>query len=152
MAARKLTSLLLVLLAALLLAACGGDEESGSQTDDGDAPAETSDDSGTDAGDDGADDTGGGQTLELGATGAELKFDKSELEASAGTVTLRLTNDSTIPHNVALESEDGETLGEGEIVGQGETSEVTADLEPGTYTYYCSPHKGAGMTGTLTVS
>jgi plastocyanin len=29
---------------------------------------------------------------------------------------------------------------------------VTADLKPGTYTYYCTPHKSAGMTGTLTVA
>ncbi|WP_299488562.1 plastocyanin/azurin family copper-binding protein, partial [Acaryochloris sp. IP29b_bin.137] len=25
------------------------------------------------------------------------------------------------------------------------------DAAPGTYSYYCEPHRGAGMTGTITV-
>jgi plastocyanin len=29
---------------------------------------------------------------------------------------------------------------------------VTVELEPGEYTFYCTPHRGAGMTGTLTVT
>lgn len=150
----RLTMLLLVLLAALVLAACGGDDASSEDTGSGDTAAETEDDdTATDAGDDGSDDAaGGGTELELGVKGNELKFDKEELSAPAGSVTITFTNTSSIPHNVAIESEDGEALDEGEVVGDGETSTATADLEPGTYTYYCTPHKGAGMTGTLTVT
>ena len=80
----RFTTLLLVLLAALMLAACGGDDDSGS--DDGGS------------GDGGS---GGGQTLDLTATGTDLKFDKSELTAKAGSVTLKFTNGSTLQHNVA---------------------------------------------------
>lgn len=149
----RLTAILLVLLAAFLLAACGGDDDSsGDDAGSGDTAAET-DDSGSDAGDDGSDDAAaGGTALALGVKGDELKFDKDTLTAPAGKVTITLTNTSSTPHNVAIESADGETLDEGDIVGEGETSEASADLEPGTYTYYCTPHKGAGMTGTLTVT
>lgn len=153
----RFTTLLLVLLAALMLAACGGDDDSsgdeGGSEDTAaetvDDAAETTEDTGGEAGTDAA---GAGAKLELGVKGNELKFDKTELTAAAGTVTIRLTNASSIQHNVALESADGETLGEGELVADGGVSEVTAELEPGTYTYYCTPHKSAGMTGTLTVT
>lgn len=150
----RLITLLLVLVAALMFAACGGDDDGGSDggTSTDTAAETTGDDDATDAGDDGSDDAAGGQTLELSATGTSLDFDKTELTASAGSVTLHFTNDSSLPHNVAIETEDGETLAEGEIVGQGGESQVTVDLEPGTYTYYCSPHKDAGMVGTLTVT
>lgn len=151
----RLTSILLVLLAAFLLAACGGDDDSSSDdAGSGDTAAETeSDDSGDDAGDDGSDDAAaGGTPLALGVKGDELKFDEDTLTAPAGNVTITLTNSSSMPHNIAIESADGETLDEGDIVGEGETSEASAELEPGTYTYYCTPHKGAGMTGTLTVT
>lgn len=146
-------TLLLVLLAALMLAACGGEDETAGEGS-GDTATQSGDDSAADAGDDGTDDTGegGGTDLELGVDGNKLEFDKEKLEAPAGRVTITLTNTSSIPHNVAIETEDGETLDEGEVVGEGETSEASADLEPGTYTFYCTPHKGAGMTGTLTVT
>ena len=67
-------------------------------------------------------------------------------------MTLKLDNTSSIQHNVAIESEDGEELEVGDLVGADESSEITVDLEPGTYTYFCSPHKSSGMTGTLTVT
>lgn len=149
----RFTTIVLVLVAALMLAACGGDDEARSDAGSGDDSAETSDDSGTDAGDDGSDDTaGGGTTLDLTAKGTDLRYDKSELTAPAGSVTLTFTNGSTLQHNVAIEDEDGEELEVGKIVGEDGVSEVTVDLEPGTYTYFCSPHKGAGMDGTLTVT
>lgn len=144
----RFTTLLLVLLAALLLAACGGDDDS--STDDsgsGDTATETAEDTAEPSTEDDSGDTAaGGTILELGVEGNELKFDTTELTAPAGSVTLKLTNASSIQHNVAIEDE------EGELVADGGVSEVTIDLEPGTYEYYCTPHKGAGMTGTLTVT
>lgn len=39
----------------------------------------------------------------------------------------------------------------GGLLASDETFELTLD-QPGTYTYYCIPHEGAGMTGTITVT
>jgi plastocyanin len=91
---------------------------------------------------------GGGQRLALRADPTELRFDKSELAARAGRVTIVMTNPSQIGHNVSLEGD-----GHGATVGNGGTSTVSAELKPGRYTYYCSVpgHRAAGMHGTLTV-
>lgn len=115
----------------LALAACGGG-------DDGEP-------SGNGGGD--------GAALELVAgPGSELKFDQTSLEAAAGEVTITMTNEGDLPHDVAIK---GNGVDEkGEIVQNGGTSTVTATLEAGEYTFYCSVpgHEAGGMTGTLTVT
>lgn len=90
-------------------------------------------------------------TLDLAADATTLAFDQTELSAKAGKVTIDFNNPSPIPHNVVIE-EDGKELAGFEPITQGEESE-TADLKPGTYTFFCSVpgHREAGMEGTLTV-
>ena len=93
-----------------------------------------------------------GEEVELSADpGGALAFDTSELEAGAGTVTLAMANPSQIPHNVSLEGDGVDE--EGDTVGEGETSTVSAEVEAGEYTFYCSVpgHQEGGMEGTLTV-
>jgi uncharacterized cupredoxin-like copper-binding protein len=130
-----------LLLAALVaaLAGCGGDDDGGGAEA---TQAETTADSGAAA-----------QTLELEAdpSGA-LRFTQESLQANAGEVTLVMENPSSVPHNVALKG--GGVDEEGEIVGEGEESQVSATVEPGTYEFYCSVpgHEAAGMKGELTVS
>jgi plastocyanin len=97
---------------------------------------------------------GGGEatTLENPADPRELRFAKATLEAPAGEIRLVMENPSALEHNIAVR---GDGLDEkGEVVGQGETSEVTVELEPGEYEFYCSVpgHEQAGMKGTLTVT
>jgi plastocyanin len=95
---------------------------------------------------------GPGGTLKLAADESELKFDKTELTSKPGKITIDFDNPSSIPHNVEIEAEAGEVLGGTETVA---SKEVTAavELEPGTYTFFCSVpgHREAGMEGTLTV-
>jgi plastocyanin len=95
---------------------------------------------------------GGGRELTLSADpGGDLRFDTDTLEATAGQVTIQMENPSTVPHNVSIE---GRGLDEeGRTVGQGGTSTVTAELQPGEYDFYCSVagHREGGMEGTLTV-
>lgn len=147
----RAAALLLVLVTSLMFAACGGDDSADGSGKDTKTTATKSDAMTTDNSGDKA--AAGAQTLELGVDGNNLAFDKTELTAKAGSVTLKLTNDSSIPHNIAIEDADGKQLGDsGELVTSGDTSETTADLKAGTYTYYCDPHKSSGMTGKLVVS
>jgi plastocyanin len=83
--------------------------------------------------------------------GGDLSFDKQELEASAGQVTITMDNPSSLPHNVAIEGSGVNE--EGETVEQGGTSEVSAEVEAGEYTFFCSVpgHRDGGMEGTLAV-
>jgi plastocyanin len=82
-----------------------------------------------------------------------LVFDPDTLEAPAGNVTIDYTNPSSIPHNVAIES-DGEELAQGATVTGGDTGSAEAALDPGEYIFFCSipGHREGGMEGTLTVT
>jgi plastocyanin len=92
------------------------------------------------------------QELELAADpSGDFAFDTTELEAAGGPITLTMANPSPVAHNVSLEGPAVDEMGE--TVGQDETSTVSAEVEPGEYTFYCSVsgHREGGMEGTLTV-
>ncbi len=81
----------------------------------------------------------------------QLKFTASSATATAGKVTLRMQNMSSVMHDIAIK---GNGVNEvGPIVVNGGVSTVSADLKPGSYTFYCSVdgHEAAGMRGPLTV-
>jgi plastocyanin len=132
---RRITWILTVLLSmALLAAGCGGDDDNG-------------DDSGGGASSGG----GGGGALTLTADpGGAISWVPGSLSASSGSVTIKLVNESDIPHAVEVEGngveEESETI-------TGSETELTVDLEPGEYTFYCpvGDHRAQGMEGTLTV-
>jgi plastocyanin len=96
--------------------------------------------------------TGGAAGLTLAAdTSGQLAYDKKSLTAKAGAVKIDFTNNSPVPHNVTIQK--GSTnVAASATVTQSKAS-VTAQLKPGTYTFYCSvdAHRQAGMVGTLTV-
>ena len=127
-----LTATAFAATAVLALAGCGDDDD-----DDGGQPA-----------------GGGGgaaQSLEVTADpGGALKFDKTELSAKAGSVTITMPNPSDVPHAIAIR---GGVEATGETVQKDGTSTVTADVQAGSYEFYCpvGNHADAGMKGTLTV-
>jgi len=88
--------------------------------------------------------------IQVGVVEGALRFDPSELTADAGEVTFRFDNTEAMAHDFVIER-DGERIG-GTALISNESAELTVELEPGEYTYYCTPHRAAGMTGTLTVS
>jgi uncharacterized cupredoxin-like copper-binding protein len=100
--------------------------------------------------------TGGtkGNTLALAAdpTG-QLKYDKTKLNAQAGKVTIALTNESAVPHDVAVAEKSGKELGTSKEITKSSTDLVIKDLKAGSYQFFCTVpgHKQAGMVGTLTV-
>lgn len=136
-------------VAMLAVAGCGGGDDDNDSTTS--TPTTTTAPAGGDEG-------GAGKATKLDisadASGA-LEFDTDKLSAKAGEVTIDMDNPSSVPHSVSIEGNgvDEEGTGGTAGVGQGEVSTVTADLEPGKYTFYCpvDAHEQAGMKGTLTV-
>jgi len=93
----------------------------------------------------------GATTLQLSASPTTIAFDTTKLSARAGKVTIDFTNPSTLEHDVAIE-QNGKQIAISETLSEGKTS-VTAELEPGAYTFLCTVpgHAEAGMEGTLTI-
>jgi plastocyanin len=140
---RRMTWILALLLAAgvLLAAGCGDDEDEG-----GGGEAST-----PEATEEAAGGGGGGEALTLTADpGGNISWEPGELSAAAGSVTIKLVNESDVPHAVEVEGNGVEE--ESETITAGET-ELTVDLEAGEYVFYCpvGQHRQNGMEGTLTV-
>jgi uncharacterized cupredoxin-like copper-binding protein len=95
---------------------------------------------------------GAGTTLENPADRSQLRFAKSSLEATAGRVTLVMPNPSQLEHDISIRGNGVDQ--QGEVVGNGGTSRVSAELTAGSYEFYCSVpgHEQAGMKGTLTIT
>jgi uncharacterized cupredoxin-like copper-binding protein len=95
---------------------------------------------------------GGGSTLKVDAApSGALEFTKKSLQAKPGKVTIEMDNPSPVDHAVGIKG-NGVTV-DGNTVGKGGVSKVTANLKAGTYEFYCpvDAHEQAGMKGTLTV-
>lgn len=137
MTRRMLLLTLAVVALALVGAACGGDDD-----EEAEEPAATTEDTGG---------GGGGTTIELAADpGGALAFDQTELTAPAGEVTIHLTNDAQIPHNVEVEGMGVEEVSD--TITASDTN-LTLTLEAGEYEFYCAVpgHREGGMEGTLRV-
>jgi uncharacterized cupredoxin-like copper-binding protein len=134
---------------ALIAAGCGGGDDNNSSNNSGSssgAQGNTTDNTSSGGG------GGGGSTVKLTADpGGALKFDKTQVSAKAGKVTVVMDNPSQTPHAVEVEGNGVEKKTE---TLTGGTAKLTADLKPGKYEFYCpvDGHKAAGMKGTLTVS
>jgi plastocyanin len=90
-------------------------------------------------------------TLDIPVAGAGLAYKFANATASAGQVTITSKNPQPTQHDIAITGNG--VNAKGQIVTNGGTSKFTANLKPGTYTFYCSVdgHRQAGMQGKLTV-
>lgn len=124
---------------ALVAAACGGDSDPPAPAAGGTASTGPGAATGSSP--------GSGATLELSAE--NIAFSPSSLEADAGPVTIRFTNDDDgIPHNLHVT---GEGVDEKTDIRPGPATERLAlELDRGTYAFVCDVHP-VQMKGELIV-
>jgi plastocyanin len=149
---RKASVLLVALALALSgLAACGGDDGDDGDDEEITAAEETTT---TEPAGGGGGAGGGGPPLQLSSPAdSSLAYDKDSLQAPAGSVTIDYDNPAPLNHDVVIEDQSGEDVGKTELIAE-DTTSITLDLQPGTYTFYCDVpgHREGGMEGTLTVN
>ena len=137
--------------ASLGLSACGDDDDASATTTEAPAAATTAPAT-TEAPATTAAPAGGSVSVEADPSG-QLAFVQKTLTAPAGSVTITLTNDAPVPHNVAVRGNGVDSPPSDTIQGGG-TADLTVDLPAGEYEYYCAVpgHEQAGMKGTLTAN
>lgn len=115
-------------LAVLGLAACGGGGD------------------GTSAGD--ADEDPGNGSASVSLVAKEFEFTPSDITVDAPSFSLELRNEGAIEHDFSVEDTDVKIFAKAAETATGEI-----EMEPGTYTFFCSipGHREGGMEGTLTV-
>ncbi len=100
-------------------------------------------------------------TVKLGTDKGTIAFEPAKLTVKPGD-TIKWVNNKVPPHNVvfdgaknAAKSADfAKALSHKQLMmTPGQTTETTfpADAPAGDYTFYCEPHRGAGMVGKITV-
>lgn len=150
---KKFAALFALVLAALALVACGGGSDTSSSEETAGGQTETTQEEkeGGKEAEGGSAGSGSAVDVEADPSG-NLAFTSDTATAKAGKATINFTNDSPVPHDVKIEDENGEEVGGTEVISEG-SDYAEVELEPGTYTYYCSipGHRQAGMEGTLTV-
>jgi plastocyanin len=99
--------------------------------------------------------------VKLGNDKGMLAFEPKKLTIKPGD-TVEWVNNKVPPHNVVFDAAKNPTksadlaksLSHKKLLmspGQKETTTFPADVPAGDYTFYCEPHRGAGMVGTITV-
>lgn len=137
---KLLIPFLALVLAGFALAACGGGDDTSSTPATTPTAADT-----TSSG-------GSGATVDFEASPDAIAYTKTDISAPAGSDTISFNNPSSIPHDVVIEDSSGSEVASTDVITSS-TTDTTADLKPGTYTFYCSvdSHREQGMEGTLTV-
>ncbi|MBD6620258.1 plastocyanin [Komarekiella sp. 'clone 1'] len=99
--------------------------------------------------------------VKLGSDKGMLAFEPAKLTVKPGD-TIEWVNNKVPPHNVVFDAAKNPakdaTLAKGlshkQLMmspGQTEKTTIPADAPAGEYTFYCEPHRGAGMVGKITV-
>ena len=80
--------------------------------------------------------------------GGNLAFEPNEITISTGDV-LHFVNEALPPHNIIVEARP-DLSRESLLFAPGESQDIKF-ADAGDYEFWCGPHKGAGMTGTIHV-
>lgn len=97
--------------------------------------------------------------VKMGSDSGLLVFEPAELTVQPGD-TVTWVNNKMAPHNVVFDAK-GIPGGDKSLAakishnqltfapGESYSTTFTEDMPAGDYTYYCSPHRGAGMVGKI---
>lgn len=99
--------------------------------------------------------------IKLGSDKGMLAFEPAKLTVKAGD-TIEWVNNKVPPHNVVFDAANNPSksadlakgLSHKQLLmtpGQKVTTTIPADAPAGDYSFYCEPHRGAGMIGKITV-
>ncbi|MCC5635897.1 plastocyanin [Nostoc sp. CHAB 5844] len=99
--------------------------------------------------------------IKLGTDKGMLAFEPKKLSIKPGD-TIEWVNNKVPPHNVVFDAalnpaksaDLAKSLSHKQMLmspGQKVTTTFPADAPAGEYTFYCEPHRGAGMVGKITV-
>ncbi len=86
--------------------------------------------------------------IQMGSNG-NLIFDPSDVTISAGE-TVHFVNGMLPPHNIIVEGR-ADLSRESLMFNPGESQDIKF-ADAGDYDFFCGPHQGAGMTGTIHVN
>lgn len=100
-------------------------------------------------------------TVKMGSDSGMLMFEPANVTVHTGD-TVKWVNNKLPPHNIMFDEKQvpnadkelATKLSHSQLLfSPGESYEIafTGDLPVGSYTYYCAPHRGAGMVGKITV-
>jgi plastocyanin len=91
-------------------------------------------------------------TIKMGTDGGQLQFEPSTVTIKPGD-TVQWVNNKLSPHNAVFDGGSADWSHKNLLFSPGESYATTfpADTPKGEYSFYCEPHRGAGMMGKVIV-
>ena len=87
-------------------------------------------------------------TVKMGSDGGQLVFEPKVVTIKVGD-TVKWVNNKAFPHNIVFEGH--EELSHKKLAQKPKAELESTFNEAGEFSYYCSPHRGAGMVGKVVV-
>jgi plastocyanin len=87
--------------------------------------------------------------IKMGSDKGQLVFEPKEVTINVGD-TVKWVNNKAFPHNVVFEGHD--ELSHKKLAQKPKAEFDSTFNEAGEFSYYCSPHRGAGMAGKIIVN
>jgi plastocyanin len=99
--------------------------------------------------------------VKMGSDAGLLVFEPANLTLKPGD-TVTWVNNKMAPHNVIFDAKTvpgndkalADQISHSQLTfapGENYSTTFTADMPAGDYTYFCAPHRGAGMVGKITL-
>jgi plastocyanin len=150
---KNIATALVALAVSLAPIGCGDDDSATTQTSSG--PTEGVEKPGVAVG-------GGGRISDHGKNASEIRVEATqegiaykddEVTIEAGEAFIHFENPQSTPHDIDLETSEGQLIADMETIARGYAEVPIDNLEPGEYKFYCTVpgHRDEGMEGTLTV-